>query len=83
MSIQASASQIIIFNKTSSTISVRVTDTEDEGTPRFIDIGVGEHSIWTRGKWQVAFVLKNALNPSDDEAKTLVVKPGQSYNINP
>ncbi|KAG1823729.1 uncharacterized protein BJ212DRAFT_1476605 [Suillus subaureus] len=83
MSVKATETQIGIYNNTKYTISARITnDNADTGGLGFFDIEPGKTELWKRGHWQVAFVLKRSYEPSDNQAETLVVKPGEIYNIN-
>ncbi|KAG2142162.1 hypothetical protein BD769DRAFT_1772670 [Suillus cothurnatus] len=76
MSVQASATQIGIFNNTPDTISARITaDNGDKGSTGFFKIESMKYEMWDRSQWQVAFVLKRSDEPYDNKAETLVVKP--------
>ncbi|KAG2136719.1 hypothetical protein DEU56DRAFT_756285 [Suillus clintonianus] len=80
----AATNQTGIYNNTPNQISVRITNDNEDGmgTTGFKDIEPGKYELWTRKHWQVAFVLRHAVEPTDGKAETLVVKPNVVYNIN-
>ncbi|KAG2363020.1 hypothetical protein BDR07DRAFT_1484108 [Suillus spraguei] len=84
MSVAVAGTEIRIENKSSYTISVRITADNENGSTSFFDIKPGQGDTWARSNWQVAFVLRDSTNlkPSSNDAKTLVVRPGVAYTIN-
>lgn len=79
----ATETQIGIFNNTKHTISARITnDNGDTGSAGFSDIEPGKYDLWNRSHWQVAFVLKHSVEPSNPKALTLIVKPTGVYYVN-
>ncbi|KAG2105769.1 uncharacterized protein F5147DRAFT_837978 [Suillus discolor] len=82
MSAKATKTLIEIVNNTQYTISVRITNDNDERSTGFFDIEPGKADFWARSFWQVAFVLRNSVDPTDNKALTLVVRPTGVYYIN-
>ncbi|KAL4067144.1 hypothetical protein V8B97DRAFT_972357 [Scleroderma yunnanense] len=72
---------IVLLNKTSTTIYVRVTKDNEilpNLTSTFHSIPVGENHSWTRNLRQIAFVYSDDNN---GQTKTLSVMPDSSYTV--
>ncbi|KAG1788768.1 uncharacterized protein HD556DRAFT_1402070, partial [Suillus plorans] len=80
----ATETQIGIYNSTENKISARITNDNGDtaGSVEFFDIEPGKYELWNRSHWQVAFVLKHSVEPSNPKALTLIVKPTGVYYIN-
>ncbi|KAI0791754.1 hypothetical protein C8Q75DRAFT_756105 [Abortiporus biennis] len=67
---------VTFVNNTSSTIHIRVSTT-GSGNVGFFDISPGRSDTWGRDDWQVAWILRD----DNGQTETLVVKPGNTYQI--